>query len=97
MQGIWTKSSLRLEHDAILDEMEVEQASKQMEAHVFKLSDGEIMRVRLLSLNLVLQTQGWFCPNALHVISLIVSEEESTQSLVMLCRDLYSIRKFLDS
>ncbi|QQK39474.1 Hybrid NRPS/PKS enzyme, putative [Penicillium digitatum] len=51
MQGIWTKSSLRLEHDAILDEMEVEQASKQMEAHVFKLSDGEIMRVRLLSLN----------------------------------------------
>ncbi|KGO44322.1 Acyl transferase/acyl hydrolase/lysophospholipase [Penicillium expansum] len=51
MQGVWTRSSLRLEHVAISDETEVKQASKQMEAHVFKLSDGEIMRVRLLSLN----------------------------------------------
>lgn len=51
MQGIWTKSTLQLEHVAISDETEVEEASKQMEAHVFNLSDGEIMRVRLLSLN----------------------------------------------
>ncbi|KGO64902.1 Acyl transferase/acyl hydrolase/lysophospholipase [Penicillium italicum] len=51
MQGIWTKSSLHLEHVKIRDETEVEQASKQMEAHVFKLSDGEIMRIRLLSLH----------------------------------------------
>jgi hybrid polyketide synthase/nonribosomal peptide synthetase ACE1 len=51
MQGVWTRSSLRLEHVAISDEREVEEASKQMEAHVFNLSDGEVMRVRLLSLN----------------------------------------------
>lgn len=51
MQGIWTKSTLQLEHVAISDVTEVKEASKQMEAHVFNLSDGEIMRVRLLSLN----------------------------------------------
>jgi hybrid polyketide synthase/nonribosomal peptide synthetase ACE1 len=51
MQGVWTRSSLQLEHVAISDEREVEEASKQMEAHVFNLSDGEVMRVRLLSLN----------------------------------------------
>ncbi|KAF7519344.1 hypothetical protein PCG10_010100 [Penicillium crustosum] len=51
MQGIWKKSTLQLEHIAISDETEVEEATKQMEAHVFKISDGEIMRVQLLSLN----------------------------------------------
>ncbi|OQE15068.1 hypothetical protein PENFLA_c034G04575 [Penicillium flavigenum] len=51
MQGVWTRSSLHLEHVAISDEREVEEASKKMEAHVFNLSDGEVMRVRLLSLN----------------------------------------------
>jgi hybrid polyketide synthase/nonribosomal peptide synthetase ACE1 len=56
MQGIWTKSSLQLERAEISDETEVEEASKQMKAHVFNLSDGEIMRVRLLSLN---QEKHW--------------------------------------
>jgi hybrid polyketide synthase/nonribosomal peptide synthetase ACE1 len=51
MQGVWTKSILQLEHIEISDEREVEEASRQMKAHVFKLSDGEIMRVRLLSLS----------------------------------------------
>ncbi|OQE05273.1 hypothetical protein PENVUL_c026G08771 [Penicillium vulpinum] len=51
MQGIWTKSSLQLEHTAISDETEVEEVSKHMKAHMFDLSDGEVMRVRLLSLN----------------------------------------------
>lgn len=51
MQGVWSRSDLQLEHVAISDETEVEEASKQMEAHVFNLSDGEVMRVRLLSLD----------------------------------------------
>ncbi|KAJ5142438.1 Acyl transferase/acyl hydrolase/lysophospholipase [Penicillium bovifimosum] len=51
MQGVWTRSTLRLEHIEISDEREVEEASRQMKSHVFKLSDGEIMRVRLLSLS----------------------------------------------
>ncbi|KAJ5823786.1 Acyl transferase/acyl hydrolase/lysophospholipase [Penicillium robsamsonii] len=56
MQGVWAKSSLHLEQAEISDETEVEEASKQMKAHVFNLSDGEIMRVRLLSLN---QKKHW--------------------------------------
>ncbi|KAJ5374411.1 Acyl transferase/acyl hydrolase/lysophospholipase [Penicillium concentricum] len=56
MQGVWTKSSLHLEQAEISDEIEVEEATKQMKAHVFNLSDGEIMRVQLLSLN---QEKHW--------------------------------------
>ncbi|KAI2734306.1 hypothetical protein DTO013E5_10055 [Penicillium roqueforti] len=52
IQGVWTKSSLQLEHVAISDKAEVEEAEKQMKAHVFNLSDGEVMRVQLLSLDL---------------------------------------------
>ncbi|CAG8923339.1 unnamed protein product [Penicillium salamii] len=51
MQGIWSESSLRLEHIEISDEKEVEEITKQMKDHVFNLSEGEIMRVRLLTLN----------------------------------------------
>ncbi|KAJ5543625.1 Acyl transferase/acyl hydrolase/lysophospholipase [Penicillium sp. DV-2018c] len=51
MQGVWTKSLLQLEHIDISDEREVEEASMQMKRHIFRLSDGEIMRVRLLSLS----------------------------------------------
>jgi hybrid polyketide synthase/nonribosomal peptide synthetase ACE1 len=50
MQGVWAKSALQLEHTEISDEKEVEAASRQMKAHVFNLSAGEIMRVHLLSL-----------------------------------------------
>ncbi|CAI7658829.1 unnamed protein product [Penicillium glandicola] len=52
VQGVWVQSSLQLEHVAISGETEVEEASKRMKAHVFNLSDGEVMRVQLLSLNL---------------------------------------------
>ena len=45
MQGVWAKSNLRLEHVAISDKKEVEDASTQMKAHVFDLANGEIMRV----------------------------------------------------
>ncbi|KAJ5788789.1 hypothetical protein N7457_003779 [Penicillium paradoxum] len=51
MQGVWTKSTLRLEHVEISDEGEVEDASRQMKEHAFNLADGEIMRVQLLSLS----------------------------------------------
>ncbi|KAJ6080912.1 hypothetical protein N7499_005786 [Penicillium canescens] len=51
MQGVWAKSNLRLEHVAISDRKEVENASKQMKAHEFDLANGEIMRVQLLSMN----------------------------------------------
>ncbi|KAJ5503746.1 Acyl transferase/acyl hydrolase/lysophospholipase [Penicillium fimorum] len=56
MQGVWAKSSLHLEQAEISDETEVEEASKQMKAHLFNLPDGEIMRVQLLSLN---QQKHW--------------------------------------
>ncbi|CAG7931952.1 unnamed protein product [Penicillium olsonii] len=50
MQGIWSESSLRLEHTEISDENEVAVITQQMKDHVFNLSDGEIMRAHLLSL-----------------------------------------------
>ncbi|KAJ5327638.1 Acyl transferase/acyl hydrolase/lysophospholipase [Penicillium brevicompactum] len=51
MQGVWAKSTLRLEHTHITAESEVNVIIKQMKDHVFNLSDGEIMRVHLLSLD----------------------------------------------
>ncbi|KAJ5928189.1 hypothetical protein N7466_007145 [Penicillium verhagenii] len=50
MQGIWAKSSLRLERKLIGDEKEVEVFKDQMRSHVFKIDDGETIRIQLLSL-----------------------------------------------
>ncbi|KAJ5671462.1 Acyl transferase/acyl hydrolase/lysophospholipase [Penicillium longicatenatum] len=50
MQGVWTKSSLRLERSLISDEKEVETFKDQMKSHVFNIEDGETFRIQLLSL-----------------------------------------------
>lgn len=50
MQGIWSDSSLRLEHSLISNEEEFESAAERMKNHVFDVADGEILRVQLLSL-----------------------------------------------
>lgn len=50
MQGVWAKSILRLEHAHITDRREVEIAAERMQAHVFDIAGGEILRVQLLSL-----------------------------------------------
>ncbi|KAJ5894990.1 hypothetical protein N7495_006681 [Penicillium taxi] len=51
MQGIWAKSRLRLEHQAINDKKAVDVAVEEMKKHVFNISDGETVRVQLLSLS----------------------------------------------
>lgn len=50
MQGVWKTSSLRLEHVMISDPKEVDEAAQQMKSHVFNITEGEILRVQLLSL-----------------------------------------------
>lgn len=50
MQGVWTKSTLRLEHVRISHRNEVEIAAERMKSHVFNIADGEILRIQLLSL-----------------------------------------------
>lgn len=50
MQGIWKKSSIRLERHLVSDETEIEAAKEQMRSHIFNIAEGEIIRVQLLSL-----------------------------------------------
>lgn len=50
MQGVWAKSSLRLERFLISHEKEVEIFKDRMRSHVFKIEDGETFRIQLLSL-----------------------------------------------
>ncbi|KAJ5784606.1 Acyl transferase/acyl hydrolase/lysophospholipase [Penicillium pulvis] len=50
MQGVWTKSSLRLERFQISHEKEVEAFKGRMGSYVFKIEDGETLRIQLLSL-----------------------------------------------
>lgn len=50
MQGVWKTSSLRLEHILISEVKEVDEAAQQMKSHVFNISEGEILRIQLLSL-----------------------------------------------
>ncbi|KAJ5735043.1 uncharacterized protein N7483_000168 [Penicillium malachiteum] len=50
MQGILTKSNVRLERALINDESEVEVAKERMKSHIFNIADGEILRIQLLSL-----------------------------------------------
>ncbi|OOQ83961.1 polyketide synthase/peptide synthetase [Penicillium brasilianum] len=50
MQGIWTKSSLRLDHVFVTDKVEVDAAKHRMKSHLFNLAEGEVMRIQLLTL-----------------------------------------------
>lgn len=50
MQGVWAKSTLRLEQIRIHDRKEVEIAADRMKAYVFNIAEGEILRVQLLTL-----------------------------------------------
>ncbi|KAJ6020506.1 hypothetical protein N7540_006010, partial [Penicillium herquei] len=50
MQGILTKSIVRLERALINNESEVEAAKERMKTHIFNIADGEILRIQLLSL-----------------------------------------------
>lgn len=50
MQGVWAKSSLRLEHDYVSNVAEVDLATQQMQRYVFDIHEGEVMRIRLLTL-----------------------------------------------
>ncbi|KAJ5703384.1 hypothetical protein N7493_011773 [Penicillium malachiteum] len=50
MQGVLTKSMVRLERVLINDESEVEAAKERMKSHIFNIADGEILRIQLLSL-----------------------------------------------
>ncbi|KAJ5683579.1 hypothetical protein N7462_006744 [Penicillium macrosclerotiorum] len=49
-QGVWKSSSLHLEHTKVTHKNQVDIAFQQMRSHVFNISDGEIMRVHLLSM-----------------------------------------------
>ncbi|KAJ5311844.1 hypothetical protein N7476_007704 [Penicillium atrosanguineum] len=49
MQGIWSESSLRLEHRFVATEIEIENAAERMKNHVFDVARGEILRVQVLS------------------------------------------------
>ncbi|KAJ6095419.1 Acyl transferase/acyl hydrolase/lysophospholipase [Penicillium sp. IBT 16267x] len=51
MQGVWTKSSLRLERFLISQEKDVETFKDQMRSYVFKIEHGETLRIQLLSLH----------------------------------------------
>lgn len=50
MQGVWAKSSLRLEHVYVSDTAEVDVATHQMQRYVFDIAEGEVMRIQLLTL-----------------------------------------------
>ncbi|KAF3392622.1 Polyketide synthase-nonribosomal peptide synthetase [Penicillium rolfsii] len=50
MQGVWSKSSLRLEHVFVADRAEVDAVMHRMRTHVFNIAEGEIMRVQLVTL-----------------------------------------------
>ena len=49
MQGIWSDSSLILEHSFVANDKEFENAAERMKNHVFDVADGEILRVQVLS------------------------------------------------
>lgn len=49
-QGVWANSSLRLEHVFVADKTEVDLAMHRMRTHVFNISEGEIMRIQLVTL-----------------------------------------------
>lgn len=50
MQGVWDTPKLRLEHTSINLESEAQAAANEMDAYIFNLTEGDVIRIKVLSL-----------------------------------------------
>ncbi|KAJ5758973.1 hypothetical protein N7520_006129 [Penicillium odoratum] len=97
MQGVWVKSTLRLERSLISHERDIEAFKDQMRLHVYKIEEGETLRMKLLSLS---SDQHWLILGFHHInmdgisVEILWSDLEKAYSGVPLSDDMLQYPDF---